>query len=342
MFALARRITSVADGHAEAGEYQRARERAHRAGIAAQQRFGFVQQCRFVLGQQDEGRAPVRRSEQMMREQPVRLRRGAAQRIAEPRADHPRGRCRQHAEVHEDTHGRNGRQRHLVAVDRDGRVLRRVAVHRRRGREDRVGLAILRSGIFAEVVDRSRTDRDQRVRVRACVPNDIHGGGIGVRYPVEHDRDDRGYARERPLDPLSQHGARRRIADHSDAASQPQRCDEVRLVAGKTALDRHGPNGDLDRRAAVRVRPFAAQQLIERVRRSRGAIQSWTPTLAASFANSAAALPPEGVLAPWDGPAALMPPSWALCRTRRGCRGSGRATTLWRARTSHRTRPSRS
>jgi hypothetical protein len=33
----------------------------------------------------------------------------------------------------------------------------------------------------------------------------------------------------------------------------------------------------------------------------------WTPTLAASLNNSAAALPPEGEqFAPWDGPAALM------------------------------------
>ncbi len=32
----------------------------------------------------------------------------------------------------------------------------------------------------------------------------------------------------------------------------------------------------------------------------------WTPTLAASLADSAAALPPEGEqFAPWDGPAAL-------------------------------------
>src|SRR4030095_10308384 len=33
----------------------------------------------------------------------------------------------------------------------------------------------------------------------------------------------------------------------------------------------------------------------------------WAPTLAASFINSAAALPPEGELfAPWGGPAALI------------------------------------
>src|SRR5438067_2474727 len=33
----------------------------------------------------------------------------------------------------------------------------------------------------------------------------------------------------------------------------------------------------------------------------------WTPTLAASFANLAASLPPQGAqFAPWDGPAALI------------------------------------
>ncbi len=40
----------------------------------------------------------------------------------------------------------------------------------------------------------------------------------------------------------------------------------------------------------------------------------WSPTLAASLANSAATLPPEGEqFAPWDGPAALMfdPPTLA-------------------------------
>jgi len=36
-------------------------------------------------------------------------------------------------------------------------------------------------------------------------------------------------------------------------------------------------------------------------------VHKWTPTLAASFANSAAALPPKaGEPAPWYGQAALM------------------------------------
>ena len=74
-------------------------------------------------------------------------------------------------------------------------------------------------------------------------------------------------ARERALDALAQHRARRGIADHREPASEPERRDEIRLHAAQAALDRDGAHRHADRRAAVRIEPFAAQQLVERVRR---------------------------------------------------------------------------
>jgi hypothetical protein len=53
----------------------------------------------------------------------------------------------------------------------------------------------------------------------------------------------------------------------------------------------------------VRDRRVFARELLV----GDGGTGHWTPTLAASLANSAAVLPPEWALfAPWDGPAPLM------------------------------------
>ena len=163
MLALARRVAAAADRHAEAGQHERARERPHRVEVAGQERLGRVQQDRFVFRQHRERRASIRRAVQMVGKQPVDLRRGPAQRIAETGPDHPRRRRRQNLEVHEDRQRRRRRQRLLVPVDGDRGIHRRVAVHRRRRGEHDVRLAVLRRRELAEVVDRSGADRDERV-----------------------------------------------------------------------------------------------------------------------------------------------------------------------------------
>ena len=56
---------------------------------------------RLVLGHQAVGRLGVDRVQQQVREQPVDLRRGAADRVAEPGPDHARRGGRQHREVEE-------------------------------------------------------------------------------------------------------------------------------------------------------------------------------------------------------------------------------------------------
>ena len=70
-----------------------------------------------------------------MREQPVDLGRGAADRVAEPGAHHPQGGRRQHAQV--DEHAGRGvrRQAQLEAVAGDRDRGGDVAVHRGRGGE---------------------------------------------------------------------------------------------------------------------------------------------------------------------------------------------------------------
>ncbi len=59
MFALARRIAAAAQRHAEAGEHQATRERAHGIQIAAQQRLRIGEEIGLIVRKQSERRLPV-------------------------------------------------------------------------------------------------------------------------------------------------------------------------------------------------------------------------------------------------------------------------------------------
>ena len=58
---------------------------------------------------------------------------------------------------------RGGGQRFLVALLGDGGADRGVAVHRGRGAEDDIGLAVEEGRVFAEIVDRAGADGDQGI-----------------------------------------------------------------------------------------------------------------------------------------------------------------------------------
>ncbi len=81
--------------------------------------------------------------------------------------------------------------------------------------------------------------------------------------------------------------------------------DVAELLSARDPPDGHASDGSV---ADPAIAAFMAEWGIDTGYRHRGGLMT-APTLAASVAKSAAALPPEGAqFAPWDGPAALMPP----------------------------------
>jgi hypothetical protein len=264
VLALAGRIAAAAEGHAEAGEHQSAREAGHGLEVAGEQRAGFGEERGLVLGEQSEGRRPVGPLEQQMGEQPVGLGGRAAEAVAQPRADHARRRGGQDREVHEDAPGRHGGQGLLVAGHGDRGVDRGVAVHGGGRGEDRVGLGILGRHILAEVVDGARADGDEGVRGRSLPAQPGHGRVVGVRPLGQDDGLDPGDAVQRPLDAPAQHRAGRGIADHREPAAQAERGNQLRFPTLEAGLDgdRGGRHGE--RRPAVRIRQGAGQELVER------------------------------------------------------------------------------
>src|SRR6266568_8200607 len=90
--------------------------------------------------------------------------------------------------------------------------------------------------------------------------------------------------------------------DQHDLADPGQQQRGERVIDHRLVVDRQQLLGD-DLRHRVEPSPGTARQDDALAR-----VHWWTPTLAASLANSAAALPPNAgaQFAPWGGPAALM------------------------------------
>ena len=110
VLALARRLAVADDRRAEAREHQRADQPLDHLRVAAHQLGGAGEQRRLVVREQVERQLPVGRVEQEMRQQPVGLRRGAAQAVAEPGADQPRRGGRRGREIEEGAGRRLRRQ----------------------------------------------------------------------------------------------------------------------------------------------------------------------------------------------------------------------------------------
>jgi hypothetical protein len=88
-------MAAADDAHAEPGEHQDPGQGGDRSGIALGERRGRVEQCRLVLRLEQIRRLAVAAAVQEVAEQPVGLRRGAADRIAEPRPDQAQRCCAQ-------------------------------------------------------------------------------------------------------------------------------------------------------------------------------------------------------------------------------------------------------
>ena len=152
MLALARRLAVAADRGAEPGQEQGPHQARHGREIAGHQRLRL---CRTAAPR----RPPAARTAWCGRA--GRRADGTAASRPAPSAGTGCRRARSgscapaplpESRVEEDAERGLGRQRLLEAVDGDGRVQRRVAVHRRRGREHHIALA---------VVARWRTCRDR-------------------------------------------------------------------------------------------------------------------------------------------------------------------------------------
>ena len=318
VLALARGVAAAADRHPEAGQHERARERAHRVEIAVEQRFRRLQQGPRRRPPAARTERAGTRAEQMVRQQPVGLRRRPAERIAQTGANHPRRRAGQHLEIHEDRPRRRGRQRLLVTVDGDRGVHRRVAVHRRRRGEDHIRLAVLRRRVLAQVVDGPGADRDERVGrsarapERATVAASACGGAsstTGRIVPSEASaRSTRAPSTARVVGSLTTASRRPSPSGATSSASMPARLRSMRRPRPARRSADRGP-GRGNRRAAVgRARSRSASR----------------PSRCSGSRRTA-------------GHAAISGPG----RRRRGCRGSGRETIPWSGRTRRRTPPSR-
>ncbi len=91
-----------------------------------------------------------------------------------------------------------------------------------------------------------------------------------MRLRVQHYRYDRPQVRERPLDARTQHLVRHGIADDGKLVSERKRRHHLRLDARETARNVHSLDRHSDRRATIRIRIVAPQQLIERIGCGRG------------------------------------------------------------------------
>ena len=201
-------------------------------------------------------------------QQPVGLRRRAADRIAEAGLDQALRRPRQHIEIDEHAIGRDRGQRFLVTMDGDRGIDGGIAVHRWRGGEDGAAFALPRGRIFGEIVDRARADGDIGAGFCALLHDAIRRLVVGMRAVAQPDRNRLAERCERRLDPLAQRLMRVVVREDRMRLRQVERLDELGFAAGKRRPMTTDFTGTWRRSPVSGSRQSSGEQFLQDVHRS--------------------------------------------------------------------------
>ena len=265
MLALAGGLAVAHHRRTEPGQHECAHQKFDRLAAAPHQVARLREERPFVVGEQIVRQLAVRRTEHQMRKQPVGLRRGATEAVAEAGANEPDRRRRKNLEIEESAQRGLGRQRQLVSVDGDGGVERGVAVHRRRRTEHAVWLAVPGAGILAEIVDRSRSNRDQRIASARRSANLVDGFAVRMDPVWQDDACNGEAAGERAFDPLTKDLMGGLIADHRDRLPEIEARDQIGFRAGERTGNDDRSGRDLDGGSRIRVNVGPVEQSFDLV-----------------------------------------------------------------------------